>query len=103
MALYGMIVSSLLFYKKFRTDNESIGFEINPYDVCGVNRIVNGKQHTVTWHIDDVKSSHVNPKVNNEFHQWCESNYGCKELDHVKVVRWKTHNYLAMMPDYTQP
>eukprot|EP00957_Ditylum_brightwellii_P197541 15049821-Ditylum_brightwellii.AAC.1 len=82
MALYGMIVSLLLFYKKFRTDIESIGFETNPYGVCVANRMVNRKQHTVTWHVNDVKSSHVNPKVNNAFHHWCESNYGCKELSH---------------------
>eukprot|EP00957_Ditylum_brightwellii_P030079 2276858-Ditylum_brightwellii.AAC.1 len=62
MALYVMIVLSLLFYKKFRTDIESIGFEINPYNMFVANRMVNGKQHTVMWHINDVKSSHVNPK-----------------------------------------
>ena len=30
MALYGMLISSILFYKKFRADRESIGFEVNP-------------------------------------------------------------------------
>eukprot|EP00957_Ditylum_brightwellii_P036031 2730083-Ditylum_brightwellii.AAC.1 len=65
--------------------------------------MVNGKQHTVTWHVDDVKSSHVDPKVNNEFHHRCESNNGCEELGHVKVMRWKTYDYLAMTLDYTQP
>eukprot|EP00957_Ditylum_brightwellii_P134948 10289042-Ditylum_brightwellii.AAC.1 len=103
MALYGILILLLLFYKKFRTDIESIGFEINPYNVCVANRMVNGKQHMVTWHVNDVKSSHVNPKVNNEFHHWCKNNYGCEHLGHVKVVRGETHNYLAMALDYTQP
>jgi hypothetical protein len=58
-ALYGMLQSSLLYYKKFHKDIESIGFEVNPYNPCVANRIVNGKQHTVTWHVDDLKSSHV--------------------------------------------
>mgnify|MGYP006205022333 CR=1 FL=1 len=31
MVLYGMLVASLLWYKKFRTDLQSIGFEFNPY------------------------------------------------------------------------
>jgi hypothetical protein len=31
--------------------------------------MVEGKQHTITWHVDDVKSSHVNKRVNNEFLQ----------------------------------
>eukprot|EP00957_Ditylum_brightwellii_P029227 2208872-Ditylum_brightwellii.AAC.1 len=65
--------------------------------------MVNGKQHIVTWHVDDAKSNHVDPKVINEFHHWCESNYRCQELGHVKVVRGKTHDYLAMTLDYTQP
>ena len=53
-ALYGMMVSSLLYYKKLRKDIESIGFEVNPYDMCVANRIIKGKQHTITWHVDDV-------------------------------------------------
>ena len=33
-ALYGMMLSSLLFYKHFRQNLESIGFKVNPYDIC---------------------------------------------------------------------
>ena len=53
-ALYGMLQLSLLYYKKFRQDIESIGFKVNPYDPCVANRMVNGKQHTVTWHVVDL-------------------------------------------------
>ena len=53
-ALYGMMVSSLLYYKKFQKDIESIGFEVHPYDMCVANRIIKGKQNTITWHVDDV-------------------------------------------------
>jgi hypothetical protein len=101
-ALYGMLISSLLYYKKFRKDIESIGFEINPYDICVANRVLNGKQHTVTWHVDDLKSSHVDPKINDEFGIWCNSTYGSKDLGNVKIVRGKVHDYLAMIMDYTQ-
>ncbi len=65
-AMYGMLQSSLLYYKKFQKDIESIGFKVNPYNPCIANQMVNGKQHTVTWHVDDLKSSHVDSKVNNE-------------------------------------
>ena len=44
------------------------GFEINPYNPCVVNKRVNGKQLTVMWHVDDVKSSHVDSKVNDIFY-----------------------------------
>jgi hypothetical protein len=101
-ALYGMLISSILYYKKFRKDMETIGFEVNPYDICVANRTVNGKQQTVTWHVDDLKSSHVDPKVNDEFAQWCEATYGSDDLGHVKVVRGKVHDYLGMIMDFTQ-
>jgi hypothetical protein len=102
MALYGMLIASILYYKKFRHDIESVGFEVNPYDICVANREVNGKQQTVTWHVDDLKSSHVDAKVNDEFHKWCEKIYGSDKTGHVKVVRGKRHDYLAMILDYSQ-
>ena len=36
-ALYGMLISALLWYKMFKSDLESIGFEFNPYDRCVAN------------------------------------------------------------------
>jgi hypothetical protein len=74
-AIYGMIQSSLL-YKKFRKDLEGIGFKVNPYDPCVANRTINSKQHTITWDVGNVKFSHVDPKVNDEFHTWVENMYG---------------------------
>jgi hypothetical protein len=103
MALYGMMIASLLYYKKFRKDIEGIGFEVNPYDICVANRKVNGKQHTVTWHVDDLKSSHEDSKVNDDFEAWCEYKYGSDEIGHVKVVRGKIHDYLAMILDFSVP
>jgi hypothetical protein len=100
-ALYGMLISSILYYKKFRKDIESIRFEVNPYDICVANRKVNGKQQTVTWHVDDLKSSHVDSRVNDNFAQWCKKTYGSDDLGHVKVVRGKTHDYLGMILDFT--
>ena len=100
-ALYGMIKASVLYYKKFRTDIESIGYEVNPYDPCVANKMISGKQHTLTWHVDDVKSSHVDPKVNDAFHAWCEKMYGNKDIGHVTAVRGKVHDYLAMNLDYS--
>ena len=35
-----------------------------------------GGQHTVRFHVDDLLSSHVNPKVNDKFASWLETLYG---------------------------
>ena len=42
-ALYGLLRSALLFYKKLRADLEHMVFTINPYDPCVANKMVNGK------------------------------------------------------------
>ena len=44
----------------------------------------------------------MDPKVNDKFAEWCESTYGSDDLGHVKVVRGKVHDYLAMILDYHQ-
>jgi hypothetical protein len=90
-ALYKMLISSILYYIKFRKDIESIGFEVNPYDMCVANRKANGKQQTVTWHVDDLKSSHVDSRVNDDFAQWCEKTYGSDDLGQV-TVKGSTRN-----------
>ena len=59
--------SALDFYNKLRKDLENVGFKINPYDPCVANKMVNGKQITVIWHVDDLKVSHVDPKQNTKF------------------------------------
>ncbi len=57
-ALYGMLKSDLWFFEKLRDDLEADGFVINDYDLCVANKMVNGTQMTVTWHIDNLKISH---------------------------------------------
>ena len=48
----------------------SYSFELNPYDPCVANKMVNSEQPTICWYVDDLKTSHINPKVNDEFLQW---------------------------------
>jgi hypothetical protein len=102
-ALYGMLQSSLLYYKKFQKDLEEIGFIVNPYDPCVANRMVKGKQHTVTWHVDDLKSSHVDLKVNNKFLAWLQEKYASDKIGEIKAMRGKKHDYLAITLDFTTP
>jgi hypothetical protein len=58
-ALYGMMKSALLFYRKLVPDLQEMGFEINPYDPCVANKMVYGTQMTIRWHVDDSMISHL--------------------------------------------
>jgi hypothetical protein len=102
-AIYGMLQSAILFYKKLRDDLIKEGFEINPYDPCVANKIVSGKQLTVTWHVDDLKSSHIDPRVNDTCIKWLEKKYGDPKIGKVKAHRGKRHDYLGMTLDYSTP
>ena len=61
-----------------------------------------GNKQTVTRHVDNLKYSHVYPKVNDELAEWCEETYGSDNLGDVKFVRGKIHYYLGMIMDFTQ-
>ena len=46
--LYGLLILTLLFFKKLRNDLENMDFEVNPCDPCVANKMINGSQITVT-------------------------------------------------------
>jgi hypothetical protein len=96
-ALYGLLRSALLFYKKLVGDLEGNGFVLNPYDPCVANKVINGAQMTVCWHVDDLKVSHVDPSEVAKFGQWLSDTYGIAVAEH----RGKVHDYLGMILDFT--
>ena len=56
-ALYGTVQAAYLFWKNlssFLVDD--LGFKINAYDSCVANKMINGSQCTIVWHVDDLKS-----------------------------------------------
>jgi hypothetical protein len=61
-AIYGLLRSTLLFYRKPIVELENAGFKLNPYDPCIANNIISSTQMTVCWHVDDLKVSHINPQ-----------------------------------------
>ncbi len=71
-----MLEAALLWYKKFRKELEATGFKFNPYDPCVANRQEKGSQHTLLFHVDDLKSSHIDSRVNDELAKWLQENYG---------------------------
>jgi len=71
-----------------------MGFELNPYDPCVVNYMIDGKQCTIVWYVDDNKISHVSEKVVTnivEGNEAIEAKFG-----KMMVVRGKKHIFLGM-------
>ena len=103
-ALYGTMVASLLYYKKFTKSLLGIGFELNPYDPCVANKMIEGSQMTICFHVDDCKLSHSKSKVVDELIGWLRREYESIFEDgtgQMTVSRGKVHKYLGMTLDYS--
>jgi hypothetical protein len=96
-ALYGLLRSALLFYNKLMADLEGNGFMLNPYDLCVANKVVDGKQMTVCWHVDNLKVSHCDPAQVTFFGEWLSEKYGVAVATHLG----KVHDYLGMIFDFS--
>ena len=121
-ALYGLLQSALLFYKKLMKNikaygfvinpydlcvaNDLIeshqikayGFVINPYDLCVANDLIESHQMRVTWNVDNLKVSHKDPYQITKFAGYLSIIYDKK----LEVKRGKVHDYLGMNLDYSE-
>jgi len=95
-----MLVAALLCYKTLRKDLEKVGFIFNPYNPCVCNRTIWGNQQTVRFHVNNLMSSHVNKKVNDNFLLWLNKKYGSH--GEVKANCGNIHDYLGMRFDYSK-
>jgi hypothetical protein len=73
---------------------------INPCDWCVANKIIDGKQCTVLWNVDDLKISHVRDEVNTNIINKINDEFG-KESP-LTITRGKIHDYLGMALDYSE-
>jgi Reverse transcriptase (RNA-dependent DNA polymerase) len=90
-ALYGCVQSALLWYNLFVSTLVELGFELNPYDPCVANCLVDGHQCTIAWYVDDMKISHVDESVVSDIIEKIESKFG-----KMTVARGKHHSFLGM-------
>ena len=96
MALYGCIESALRWYELYSETLHKEGFEINPYDRCVANKVINGKQCTIVWYVDDNKVSHVDPVVVTKIIDLMKKHFG-----DLTVTRGKEHRFLGMNIELT--
>ena len=99
-ALYGTLQAALLFWQNLSTFLiEELGFVMNPYDKCVVNKMIDDTQCTIVWHVDDLKMSHMSESALMWVVDRLNDKYG-KEAP-VTVHRGAVHEYLGMKIDYS--
>jgi len=70
---------------------KGMGFTLNPYDKCVANKVINGRQCTVAWYVDDNKLSQVQPEVVIEVLEVIKTHF--RELE---ISRGDEHNLLGI-------
>ena len=98
-ALYGTLRAARLFWQKLSKQLiDEWGFTPNKYDDCVVNKMINGQQMTVVWHVDDLKVSHVDTTEVEKFVKQMEETFG---QETPLTVSWgQVHDYLGMTLDF---
>ena len=98
-ALYGTLQAALLFWKDLSGQLEEWDFKLNPYDNCVANKMIDGSQCTILWHVDDLKISHIDPTVVENIIDMLNERYG-KETP-MTVTRGRVHDYLGMTLEFS--
>ena len=70
---------------------ERYGFELNEYGLCVANKMIDGKQCTIVWYVDDNKISHEDSTVVDEVIAKIEERFG-----KMTVKRGKEHVFVGM-------
>jgi hypothetical protein len=97
-AIYGTMNAALLAYKKLARLLKGWGFIMNPYEPCLWNRLVNQKQMSMLFHIDDIFLCHKSPVMVTLFIKKLEAEYGT--LQALTVTRGLLHEYLGQTVDF---
>ena len=61
--VYGTLLGAILFYTKMKNYLEKLCFKMNPYNLCTFNKMINGQQCTIQFHVDNLLISHMESEV----------------------------------------
>ena len=78
-ALYRTLQAAILFWRKLSAFLiHDLGFTVNPYDSCVVNKQIDGKKIIICWHVDDLKLSHKSDHVVTDIIHHLQKEFGKK-------------------------
>ena len=90
-AIYGCIKAALQWYIIFTGTLKKLGYKLNPYDKCVANKVINGNQCTMAWHVNDAIASHDEQKVFDELGEQMKFRFG-----EMNITTGTKHSFLGM-------
>ena len=90
-AIYGCIEAALQWHKLFTEKLNDEGFELNPCDKCVANKVIDGKQCAIAWHVDDCLAMHEDQGVLDKIGDMMNDRFG-----ETKINKGNEHTFLGM-------
>jgi hypothetical protein len=100
-AVYGTLLGAILFYQKLSKQLTDWGYEPNCYDGCTFNKMVDGNQITIQFHVDDLKISHVKQSVIDTVLVELNDTFGTNKKP-LAATTGDVHDYLGITIDYSR-
>jgi hypothetical protein len=100
-AVYGTLLGAILFYEKLTKQLEEWGYEPNCYDRCTFNKMINGRQITIQFHVDDLKLSHRDQSVIDQVLIDLNNKFGTTRKP-LAATTGMIHDYLGITIDYSE-
>ena len=101
-AVYGNVMSGLLFYQKLATFLEGEGFEPNPYDACTWNKQLEGLQMTIQFFVDDLCCSHKSQIELDKMMHIINQKFKMEKQE-LTVTNGNVHDYLGITINFSYP
>ena len=100
-AVYGTLLGEIIFYSKLSKYLIDHGLIQNKYDMFTFNKMVNGEQIAVQFHVDDLKVSHKDQAVLEDFLSNLRNKFG--QEDELTENKGLVHECLGIIIDYSIP
>jgi hypothetical protein len=97
---YVTLLGAILFYQKLSKQLVDWGYELNCYDRCTFNKMVDGNQITIQFHVDDLKISHVKQSVIDLVLNDLNNKFGTSKKA-LSATTGDIHDYLGITIDYS--
>jgi predicted nucleotidyltransferase len=99
--VYGTLLGAILFYQRLSTQLNDWGYVQNDYDPCRFNKVINGEQVTIQFHVDDLEISHKDQDVLDSILNDLNIKFGTRKKA-LTASAGMIHDYLGITINYNE-
>jgi hypothetical protein len=99
--VYGTLLGAILFYQKLSKQLNDWGYVQNNYDPCTFNKVINGDQVTIQFHVDDLKISHKDQDILDSILNDLDIKFGTKKKS-LTASTGLIHDYLGITINFSE-